>query len=137
MTTASGSHRTTSIRDKVEAALAGIARRDPDAFVAMLADDAVLEFPLERDEARRSISGKPVIAAVMEQLRDAAEMTETSAHVIYVDESAQIVFFEAGAILRKSPESERMQITQAVVIAFRDGLATRWTDYRAAWPIDG
>ena len=126
-----------SIRDLVQAAVDGISRRDPDPFVAMFAEDGVLEMTLAPPSATTRIKGRAEIARAMASLRDLYDLRVTAPARLYVDETAQVVTIEMAGILRTSEDATPALVVQAVVVEFRNGQAIAWRDYRANGPVGG
>jgi hypothetical protein len=110
-----------SMRSAVEKVMDGLGRRDPEPFVALLADDAVFEIghcptgPLERYQ------GKDAIAELVGGIRHLHRM-ESEPHRLYVDEEADVVAIEASWVIQDTSESPPVRIVQAIIGEFRAGL---------------
>lgn len=123
-----------SIRNLVEDAMEGIGRRDPDPFVNMLADDAIMEILFSPSGPAPRFVGKAAIAQVMEGIRHVQEMTNEP-YRLYVDDAAQVVTVEASTIIQDTADAPPLRHRQAAIVEFRDGLAVAWRAYRSAMPL--
>jgi ketosteroid isomerase-like protein len=119
------------LRRQAEAIFDGIARRDPSPMQAALADDVVMEFPLDAASPPLRLQGRAAVVETMERLRAAPVLSFYSPPRIFVDEGAGVAIVEAAGELQVTPEAARVAIIQVVVLEFQEGRLVSWRDYRA------
>lgn len=99
------------------------------SLIAMLAEDAVMEFPYALPTSHKRLEGKNAIVGFLAQFEDfliLREITSVTTHRTTNPHIAILEYEGAGESLQTSRAYRQKYIT---VLTFRDGLICHWKDY--------
>lgn len=104
--------------------------KDIDAWVALWADDGVLEFPFAPEGWPRRLEGREAVAAYMRHYPDHIDLHDFPGLRIHETTDPRTVVVEMRGVGRLVETGAPYDMTYIAVVTVRDG---RFTSYRDYW----
>lgn len=118
-----------SFSDMLKSGLGDLVDQSADGFLAMMAEDAVMEFPYAPAGFPKAVRGRANLAAYLGRFAELLELSVTSVPEVHRTTNSGVVILQFTATGRGKKTGKPYHQTYVSVVTARNGHIVRYQDY--------